>query len=222
MPSRSWRCVAAALLALGACGGDDDAGETTVATSAAPVAPSVPASASTPTMPTTAPAAMPTTSPAPTSGAPTTEPTEPAAVTPVGFERVAARITAADGTTCDVCLWLADTSARRAQGLMGVTDLGGADGMLFTWPEPSTGSFWMRDTPMPLSIAFFAEDGTFVSAADMTPCLAPVPDAECARYPAAGSYTAAVEVPLGTLDEFAIGPGSRLEVLAAACPELGG
>ena len=42
------------------------------------------------------------------------------------------------------------------QGLMGVTDLSGADGMVFRWDEPTSGAFWMRDTPSPLSIAFYA------------------------------------------------------------------
>ena len=44
----------------------------------------------------------------------------------------------------------------------------------------------MRDTPTPLSIAFFAADGSFVSSADMVPCL-DGPDADCARYGAGGA-----------------------------------
>jgi uncharacterized membrane protein (UPF0127 family) len=139
-------------------------------------------------------------------------------VAPVGFELVAGRVTAADGATCDVCLWLADTVAARAQGLMGVTDLSGADGMVFRWDEPTVGNFWMRDTPLPLSIAFFAADGTFVSATDMAPCLPPTPDAGCRRYDAAGPYQYAVEVPLGATAELLIAPGSRLELLAGGCP----
>lgn len=181
----------AAVVVLGACGDDDDAAE-----------PTVPAATSSSTAPavTTPPTSTPATG-----------------VAPVGFERVAARVIAPDGETCDVCLWLADTGERRAQGLMGVTDLSGADGMVFRWSEPTTGSFWMRDTPLPLSIAFFAADGSFVSAADMEPCLDPVPDAECPRYAAAGPYTDAIEVAAGGLPGLLIGPGSRLEVSSEPC-----
>ncbi|HEU4842025.1 MAG TPA: DUF192 domain-containing protein, partial [Ilumatobacteraceae bacterium] len=161
----------------------------------------------------TAPAvgAAPTTTPAPTT----------TGVAPEGFEQVAGRVTAADGSTCDVCLWLAATPAARAQGLMGVTDLSGADGMVFRWDEPTTGNFWMRDTPLPLSIAFFAADGAFVSSADMAPCLPPTPDGECARYAAAGPYQYAVEVAAGGLPALLMGPGSRLALVPGSCPRSG-
>ena len=81
----------------------------------------------------------------------------------------------------------------RARGLMGVTDLGGADGMVFVFGEPTQGAFWMRGTPTPLSIAFFAGDGSFVSATDMVPCLEG-PASACALYGAAAPYTEAIEV----------------------------
>ena len=101
---------------------------------------------------------------------------------------------------------------------MGVTDLSGADGMLFRFGAPTTIAFWMRDTPMPLSIAFFAADGTFVSAADMEPCPDTSADADCARYAAAAPYTDALEVEAGTLPDILIGPGARLAVTDAPCP----
>ena len=59
------------------------------------------------------------------------------AVVPEGFERVAATVTAADGTVCELCLWLAATGEQRSQGLMFVTDLGGADGMAFRYESPT-------------------------------------------------------------------------------------
>ena len=61
---------------------------------------------------------------------------------------------------------------------MFVTDLGAADAMAFRYPSPHTGSFWMKNTLMPLSIAFFAPTGEFLDAFDMEPCTGrPVPDA---------------------------------------------
>src|SRR5690606_24311771 len=60
--------------------------------------------------------------------------------------------TPGDGGSVESCLLVADTLAGRQQGLMGVTDLGPFDGMLFAYEDASTGDYWMRDTPMPLSI----------------------------------------------------------------------
>jgi len=130
---------------------------------------------------------------------------------------VAGRVTAADGATCDVCLWLAETAVEQSRGLMGVTDLGGADGMVFHYLSPVTSQFWMRDTPMPLSIAFFAADGSFVSSTDMEPCLTG-PDADCARYAPGGPYVNAVEVAQGGLDALLMVEGSRLDLLDTPCP----
>ena len=92
---------------------------------------------------------------------------------------------------------------------MGVTDLGAADGMVFVYDGPASGQFWMRDTPMPLSIAFFADDGSFVSAADMEPCLTGPPE-DCPATRRRDRTSAAIEVPQGRLAELGIGPGSRL------------
>ena len=69
---------------------------------------------------------------------------------PAGFELTAARVTAADGEVCELCLWLADSPDRRRQGLIGVTDLGRADGMVFRYDEPSPSAFHMRGAPLPL------------------------------------------------------------------------
>ena len=79
----------------------------------------------------------------------------------------------------------------RRQGLMGVADLGDLDGMIFMWEEPTTGTFWMKGTSIPLDIAFFAEDGTLVDNFTMSPCT----EDPCDNYPARGPYTYAIEVP---------------------------
>lgn len=213
----SWRWTVAllAVVATGCAGSSDGDGTVEVTTGA-------PAGALTTVTTVTSPGST----VAPTTGA--TMPAETTATTtatttttgevPQGFELVPGRVTAADGEVCDVCLWLAATPEQRGRGLMGVTDLGAGDGMVFRWDEPTTGNFWMRDTPQPLSIAFYAADGAFVSAADMEPCLQPIPDADCPRYAAASTYTYAVEVFAGGLPPLLMGPGSRLELLAGGCP----
>ncbi len=92
-------------------------------------------------------------------------------VQPEGFTTVTARLTEVDGEVCEVCVWLADTPEERGRGLMGVTDLGDAAGMVFKFDEPIVGSFYMFQTPTPLSIAWFAPGGDHVGSADMAPCL---------------------------------------------------
>ena len=129
-----------------------------------------------------------------------------------GLTTVDVEIVAEDGVTMPCCVWLADEPDERRNGLMGVSDLRPAAGMVFVYTDDRDGAFYMYDTPMPLSIAFFDADGAFVSAADMTPCTSDVAG-DCPRYRAEGRYRTAIEVPAGTLADLGIGPGSRLRVI---------
>jgi uncharacterized membrane protein (UPF0127 family) len=124
-----------------------------------------------------------------------------------------------DGTTKEFCVWVAESSDEHQRGLMEVTSLGGADGMLFRFPGDYTGAFWMKNTVLPLSIAFFAGDGAFVSATDMEPC--PPTTETCPLYQADGPYTDAIEVVQGDLPSLGIGPGSRLSVTDRSCQPSG-
>ncbi len=132
---------------------------------------------------------------------------------PQGFGTIAARVTASDGEICELCLWLADDAAARGRGLMQVTDLGGLDGMAFRYDSPHTTSFTMRNTVMPLSIAFFGADGALLDAFDMEPCVAE----PCPSYPTPADFVVAIEVPQGGLPDLDIGAGSMLELLAEGC-----
>lgn len=135
---------------------------------------------------------------------------------PEGFESSIVEITLADGRTVELCVLLATTGAQRGQGLMEVTGLGRYAGMLFAFPGATTGQFYMLNTRIPLSIAFFGEDGTFVSSTDMQPC--PSTDAAaCPLFGADGPYLNAIEVPLGDLARLGIGEGSRLTVTDRSC-----
>jgi uncharacterized membrane protein (UPF0127 family) len=82
-------------------------------------------------------------------------------------------------------------------------------GMLFVFPRPSSGGFWMLGTLVPLSIAY-VDDGRVVSIAEMQPC--PPADAGCPTYEAAAPYTAAVEAPGGFFTEHGIRPGAVMSV----------
>lgn len=141
-------------------------------------------------------------------------------VQPEGFTTTVVRITDTEGESCEVCVWLADSSEERSRGLMGVNDLDGAAGMLFMFAEPAAYSFYMFQTPTPLSIAWFAADGGFVDSTDMSPCLG-VPSADCPRYRPGAPSVMALEVWAGGLDAatggLGIGPGARIDVVGADC-----
>ncbi len=135
-----------------------------------------------------------------------------------GFGEVAATITSGDGTACEVCLLSAATSEQRSRGLMEVTDedLGGYDGMLFLYPADVDGGFWMRNTPSPLSLAYFAADGELVSTVDMTPC----DDVDtCPSYPPDGPFAFALEVLQGRLPDVGVTGEATLRVDGTRCPE---
>ena len=113
-----------------------------------------------------------------------------------------------DGQVVSWCLLLADTPELRERGLMTVTDpaLGGYDGMLFRFDGDTSVGFYMKDTLIPLSIAWFHADGRFVSATDMPPC----ETSECPTFAPGREYRYALEVPEGNLPGLSIGPGTRL------------
>lgn len=141
--------------------------------------------------------------------------------TPIsGFGEVALRVITIDGVEQKVlCVLKAESSAQRQRGLMTVTDpeLGGYDGMIFVFPEDIDGAFWMRNTPMPLSIAYLKADGSLVSNLDMEPC-SDSPD--CPGYPAGAPFRLALEVPQGRLEGLGIDAASRIELSDQACPAV--
>ena len=108
------------------------------------------------------------------------------------------------------CALLASTAAQRSQGLMNRRDLAGYQGMVFEFDGPTTGGFYMKDTVIPLSIAWFDQAGRFVSSTTMLPC--PKAVASCPVFFAAAPYTLAIEVGAGHLSGLGIGPGSTITV----------
>lgn len=64
---------------------------------------------------------------------------------------------------------IASTNAARNQGLMGVTRMAADSGMLFVFADDRQRGFWMKDTPIPLSIAFLDASKKVIFLADMTP-----------------------------------------------------
>ena len=86
-----------------------------------------------------------------------------------------------DGTS--VTVEIADEPAERTLGLMYRDTLDADRGMLFVYPAAEERSFWMKDTRVPLSIAYADATGTIVHIADMRPLdTTPVPSGAPAMY----------------------------------------
>jgi hypothetical protein len=64
---------------------------------------------------------------------------------------------------------VAATPAQREIGLMNRTDMPNHEGMLFVVEQASQQCFWMKNTLLPLTAAFLADDGTIINLADMQP-----------------------------------------------------
>ncbi len=75
---------------------------------------------------------------------------------------------------------VADDIQTRARGLMYRQRLGPNEGMLFVFQDKSAQCFWMKNTVLPLSIAFIDDDGTVANIADMKP---QTEDSHCSARP---------------------------------------
>lgn len=64
---------------------------------------------------------------------------------------------------------VADTRTERQTGLMNRACLGDNSGMLFVYPQDVENTFWMKETLIPLSIAWVKADGTVLGVDDMAP-----------------------------------------------------
>ena len=113
-----------------------------------------------------------------------------------------------DGGQTRIDVEIADDDETRSFGLMYKRRLGAERGMAFQFTNDSTSSFWMKNTLIPLSIAFYAVDGTIVRIMDMEPCRTQ----SCPLYDPQATYRGALEVNLGAFDEWGIDEGDRITV----------
>lgn len=98
---------------------------------------------------------------------------------------------------------VAATAEQRAIGLMYRTDLRDNEGMLFIFEKPQMQCFWMKNTYLPLTAAFIADDGTIVNTVDMQPRTT---NSHCSSQPV--RYV--LEVRQGWLAQHGFGPGKRM------------
>lgn len=100
---------------------------------------------------------------------------------------------------------VARTGQERATGLMGRQSLAEDTGMLFVFETPTRGGFWMKDTLIPLSIAFVDPEGVIIDIQDMEP------GSLESHYPAK-PYVYAIEVNQGYFSRNGIAIGDRVEM----------
>jgi uncharacterized protein len=96
------------------------------------------------------------------------------------------------------------------RGLMGRTDLGPEQGMVFVYPAPQQMSFWMKNTPTPLDIGFFTADGVLGEVYPLYPY-------DTTTVASRGyNYTLALEVNQGWFARQGVKLGARLDLAALA------
>lgn len=100
---------------------------------------------------------------------------------------------------------IAETPEAKERGLMGIEQMDEEVGMVFLEPEPVQQSFWMKDTLIPLSVAFWDPGGKILAILDMEPCR----EDPCTLYDPGVAWIGAVEVNKGYFDEHGVELGDR-------------
>jgi uncharacterized protein len=99
---------------------------------------------------------------------------------------------------------LATTPGQRQIGLMNRKDMATHEGMLFIFEEPQTQCFWMKNTLLPLTAAFIADNCEIVNLVDMQP---QTTDSHCSDKP----VRFVLEMHQGWFEKKKIGKGYKLK-----------
>jgi uncharacterized protein len=106
---------------------------------------------------------------------------------------------------------IARTETERERGLMHRSSLAEGKGMLFVFDRDDRLAFWMKNTTLPLSIAYIASDGTIRQLSDLEPLsLATVQSERSVRY--------ALEVPRGWFERAGVRVGDKVDLRGVAGP----
>lgn len=119
------------------------------------------------------------------------------------LEKKDLKIVKGDGTELICKVEVAKTEAERNFGFMKRKSIPDGTGMIFIFENDRVLSFWMKDTPHPLSIAYISKSGIIKNIFDMTPfSLASVSSTISVRY--------ALEVPQGWFEKSGIRVGDKV------------
>jgi uncharacterized membrane protein (UPF0127 family) len=108
-----------------------------------------------------------------------------------------------------VAVEIAETPSRWSVGLMHRRSLAPNAGMVFLFPSERRGAFWMKNTLIPLSIAFFDRRGRILRILDMTPCRRD----PCALYDPRVAYRGALEVNRGAFARWGVRRGDVIRIV---------
>lgn len=117
-----------------------------------------------------------------------------------------------DGPDALLSVDIADETEEQRRGLVGVEHLPADQGMAFVFDEPTDSMFWMKDTLIPLSIAFVDENDRVIGVRDMEPCLSD----PCPSYGVGQPYVLAIEANLGWFADHGIEAGDRAKLRVSA------
>ncbi|MBA3724961.1 MAG: DUF192 domain-containing protein [Armatimonadetes bacterium] len=108
-------------------------------------------------------------------------------------------------------VYVADDQDKQTEGLMFVEDgeLGADEGMIFVFPDEQYRSFWMKNTLIPLDIAYLKSDGTILNIVRMEPLME-------IGYPSEGLARFAVEMKAGWFEKNGVKHGARFELSGLA------
>ena len=124
------------------------------------------------------------------------------------FGRGTATITSDSGPV-EVDIEIADEGAEMGYGLMYRRWLGPERGMAFRFGGDSSSSFYMKNTLIPLSIAFSDAAGRILKILDMEPC-DPPPGESCPTYDPGVTYRDALEVNQGAFERWGVSEGDTI------------
>ncbi len=133
-----------------------------------------------------------------------------AAFAATDVDRGTATITTAAGSKIVLRVEIARTRPDRQRGLMNRRSLAPKAGMVFAYPADTRGGFWMKNTLIPLDIAFYDRRGRIVRTLTMTPCRRD----PCRVYDPGVAYRAALEVNAGSFRRWKVRVGDRIAVRA--------
>jgi uncharacterized membrane protein (UPF0127 family) len=138
------------------------------------------------------------------SGTTTAEPEETTA-RPSGLRTLV--IDAAGGKEVELRVEIADNLLEQVRGLMYRKELGEDRGMLFVYTEERELSYWMKNTRIPLSIAYIDSEGRIVDILDMKPL-----DDEPPHYVSSQPVQYALEVNQGFFERKGVKEGDHIEL----------
>lgn len=108
-----------------------------------------------------------------------------------------------------VAVEVAETPEHRSLGLMHRRSLARDAGMIFLFPRPTRGAFWMKNTLIPLSIAFFDGKGRILRLLDMAPCRSD----PCPSYDPGVAFKGALEVNRGAFRRWGVARGDVVRLV---------